>query len=66
MKQTKWKTNLDTLDKIKTFTLSYLNFPVTLLWVVTVVPQCTEIIALDHLQSSPCGYILVKEENSLT
>lgn len=48
MKQTKWKTNLDTLDKIKP-SLSYLNFPVTLLWVVTVVPQCTEIIALDHL-----------------
>lgn len=48
MKQTKWKTNLDTLDKIKP-SPSYLNFPVTLLWVVTVVPQCTEIIALDHL-----------------
>lgn len=65
MKQTKWKTNLDTLDKIKP-SLSYFNFPVRLLWVVTVVPQCTEIIALDHLKSSPCGYILVKEQNSLT
>lgn len=64
MNQTKWKTNLDTLDKIKP-SFSYLNFPARLLWVVTVVPQCTEIIALDHLQSSLCGYILVKENNSL-
>lgn len=52
------------LDKIQPL-FSYLNFPVRLLWVVTVVPQCTEIIALDHLYSSLCGYILVKENNSL-
>lgn len=44
-KQSKWTTNL---DKIKSL-FSYLNFPVKLLWVVTVVPQCTEIIALDRL-----------------
>lgn len=48
MNQSKWKTNLDTLDKVKLL-FSYLNFPVRLLWVDTAVPQCTEIIALDCL-----------------